>query len=393
MSIDKVGSGCCGCRNCLHSCPYGAIGFTTDIRGFEYPVVNPSKCVECGLCERLCPELRDCTFSNEHLRQGAAYALSDEIKLQGSSGGFFGLIARDVIEHNGVIYGAAFDNKLQLKTTRVETIDGLDKLYKSKYLLCDTNNQFRQIKEDLTEGRYVMYCSSPCQIAALKLFLHKDYTNLLLVEFVCHGVGSQTLFDQSVSLEENKRNIQILDFIFRYKYKKASSHYYCYKYEKNGKIKSRKGLYLFFPYYNAYCKQLVSRDSCYTCKFAKPERCADITIGDFHSINKYLPDIDRFAGVSMFVCNTQKGADVFNGLEGKIEVIEFPWETIERNNRFSCDNKIPAGRSVFFDYYLKGGLSLSAKKELKPVKNIKQIIYYNLPHFIRTSVLKLIHSL
>lgn len=392
MSIEKVGSDCCGCRNCLYGCPHDAIQFASDTRGFEHPIVDSSKCIECGLCECLCPELNDCVFSNEHLLAGAAYALADEIKRQGSSGGLFGLIARYILAQNGVVYGAAFDENLQLKTKKAETIKSLYPLYKSKYLLCDTDYQFRQIKADLNDGRYVMYCSSPCQIAALKLFLHKEYPNLLLVEFICHGVGSQTLFNQSIALEENRRKIKITDFSFRYKLKNASSHYYYYKYVKDGEIKERNGLYLFFPYYNAYCKQLVCRDSCYTCRFAKAERCADITIGDFHSINKYLTDIDRFAGVSMFVCNTAKGKNVIKRLADNLRIEEFPWEIIKHNNRFSCDNSIPAESSEFFEYYQNGGLALAAEKSLRPIRNWKELIYYNLPKVIRNTVFRLIHS-
>ncbi len=383
MSIENIGTSCCGCRACLQKCKIGAISFSVDRYGFEYPTINPNLCIHCGLCENVCPIQQKQMTSNDVFACGFAYAKNAEIKYQGSSGGLFGVFAKNVIMNGGSVYGAAFDENLKLKTTKAETEAALYPLYKSKYLLCDTNFQFAEIEKDLQLGKPVLYCSSPCQITALKLYLKKDYGNLLAIDFICHGVGSQTLFDRSISYMEQKSNIKINSVTLRYKKAKASSHYYYLRYSKNGKKYEKSDLYFSFPYYNAYCKQLACRDSCYHCKYATKERVGDITIGDFHSIEKYAPKIDRFAGVSMFLVNTINGKSWFDRVADQIHYEHIEKTVLYQNNRFSKEADIPCQYTAFRESIAEEPFKITVKRFLKPSKDWKKLLYYKAPKFIR----------
>lgn len=388
MSVSKVGVECCGCRTCKVVCKFHAISMITDRYGFEQIRVETDLCRECGICEDVCPVLHVETGEGRY-SCGAAYALNEDIKFHGSSGGLFGVFADKVISEGGCVYGAAFDTHLKLKTTMAETKEKLLPLFKSKYLLCDTGNSFVEMKEWLDRGRKVLYCSSPCQIAALKRFLGWEYDNLLTVDFVCHGVGSQTLFDQSIRYSEKKMSVSIQKVTFRYKAKKASSHCYQYKYRKKQKNLEKQDLYLSFPYYNAYCKQLVCRENCYACKYATEERGTDITIGDFHTIEKYNAAIDRFAGVSMFVCNTLKGEQFFNSVKQELYVEIFPWDVLRKNNRFHKGGKAPKNRQEFMESIAADSFDQTVEKYLKPSKDWKRLIYYKSPAILRKIVRKI----
>ena len=388
MSIELVGNKCCGCRACEQKCALGAITFITDKYGFEYPSVNSDLCVNCGLCERACPILNEADRS-QAIDGGVAYSLDSDIKYKGSSGGMFGTFAEAVLAKGGVVFGAAFDDNLKLKTTKAESKEELEPLYKSKYLLCDTSYQFAEIERELKNGRQVLYCSSPCQISALKLYLNKEYENLLVIDFVCHGVGSQTLFDRSIEYTEKKKAIKINKVTLRYKKASASSHYYLLEYTKNGKKTKKSDLYFSFPYYNAYCKQLVCRDSCYDCKFATRERCGDITIADFHTVKKYFPDIDRFAGVSMMLVNTSKGVEWFNLIADKIHWRSVDKEILYRDNRFSQEVIIPKDQSAFRESIANDPFAVTVDRFLKPSRDWKKLAYYKLPKLLRDFIMKL----
>ena len=160
MAIDSIGNKCCGCRACLQKCKFNAISFVTDTYGFEYPEIDSTRCVNCGACEKVCPIIND-TYSSDTDLCGMAYALDAKTKYNGSSGGLFGVFAESIISQGGVVFGAAFDENLKLKTTKAETIEELIPLYKSKYLLCDTSYQFNAIETELKKNRIVLYCSSP----------------------------------------------------------------------------------------------------------------------------------------------------------------------------------------------------------------------------------------
>jgi len=388
MSISLVGKDCCGCRTCKTVCKLDAISVVTDKYGFEQMLVDTSKCIECGLCEQVCPVIH-VERSSERYSCGAAYALDADIKFQGSSGGLFGVFARRVLLDGGCVYGAAFDDKLKLKTASANTVEDLIPLYKSKYLLCDTDDKFAEIKSRLDKGEYVLYCSSPCQIAALKLLLKKSYTNLLTVEFVCHGVGSQSLFDKSIEYSEKKLSAKIKRVVFRYKNQKVTSHYYLYECEGETKGFNKQDLYLSFPYYNAYCKQLVCREGCYNCKYATEERVADITIGDFHTIEKYDSSIDRFAGVSMFVCNTMKGEAFFHSVKETLFVKPFEWDVLKANNRFHSDGNKPKERCDFMESIATEPFNVTVKKYLRPIRDWKRLIYYKSPVCLRNVAKKI----
>lgn len=388
MHIENIGNKCCGCRGCEQKCKHGAITFINDKYGFEYPRVDAEKCVNCAQCESVCPIVNAEELA-EPLFGGVAYALDEKVKYNGSSGGLFGIFAENVIKKNGIVFGAAFDDNLKLKTQKAETVEELVPLYKSKYLLCDTRGQFDVIEAELKKGRLVLYCSAPCQIAALKLYLKKEYANLLAIDFVCHGVGSQTLFDKSIAYTEGKDGIKIKKVILRYKLQKASSHYYYYYYMKDGRTHEKTDLYFSFPYYNAYCKRLACRDSCYACKFACRHRAGDITIGDFHSIEKYCPDIDRFAGVSMLLVNTLKGKQYFEDIKTSIYWDETDKEILYKNNRFSGVESIGKKQLEFRESIASEPFETTVKKFLRPSRDFKKLIYYKSPRFLRKVVLKL----
>ena len=376
-------SKCCGCRACLQICPKKAISTYYDKYGFEQIMIDEQKCVHCNKCKTVCPILNP-NKNESRYSCGSAYSKDSTIKQSGASGGLFGEFARQVIEDGGVVYGAAFDNNLQLKTTRASSLNQLYALYKSKYLLCDTSTAFSRIKKDLDNNTKVMYCSSPCQIAALRNYLHNNYTNLLCVEFVCHGVGSQKHFADSISYVEKKKGIKILKYRFREKYKNASSHYYSYKYknQKNSMIGIKRDIYMTFPYYYAYQERINCRDSCYDCVYATETRTADITIGDFHDILKYEPKVDRFAGVSMFVCNTNVGQEFFDRLKDRLIIKEYDWNTIKINNRFSGTEQIPNFRSNYLELIASNQFERANQIYLNYKKDWRYY-YYHTPKIVR----------
>ena len=355
---------CCGCRSCVQVCPVNAVKVKNDKYGFERITIDTEKCIECNKCKKVCPILNNHKIVEKNYECGSAFSNDEKTRYYGSSGGLFGAFARFVIQHGGVVYGAAFDGELYLKTTRVDSLKHLRSLYKSKYLLCDTTNSFSMIKKDLDSGLLVLYCSSPCQLAGLKNFLNKEYDNLINVEFVCHGVGREEQFNKSVKYIEKKKKIKILNFAFREKFKAASSHYYYYYYQdcKTGKKKYFRDIYMTFPYYYAYSDRITCRESCYNCTFASKERVGDITIGDFHTINKYEPQIDRFKGVSMYLCNSKKGFDFFNSIRDSFTINLYDINTIYNNNRFEGKEIPSKKRQEYLESYVNDSYDIVVKK-------------------------------
>lgn len=391
-----VEKNCCGCGACVAVCPKNCIEMIPNKYGFVYPNVDLERCVSCGQCVHVCGWRQEQTSEKAvdfQRRVYAAYSLDEKTRFAASSGGLFGTLAAKILKDGGVVYGAAFDDDLKLATRRVERLGDLPKLFKSKYLQSDCSDAYSQIEDDLKSDRRVLVCSTPCQIAAIKSYLKRDYPSLIAVDFFCHGVPSQNFFDACKSYVERKKKIKIIGYEFRTKVRGgATSHYYTLTYRKGNRTRKRTSLYLSSPFYATFQNKYISlRDSCYACKYSKENRASDITLADFHGIERYLSGINRFDGVSTVVVHSAKGLTLFDAIKETIFIKEFDLGALMRNGDcFSGPTPMPARRAEFWRDYITLDFDLFAKKYMNPKKEWPKFVYYSLPTGLRKLLKRII---
>lgn len=323
---------CCGCKLCADICPKGSISFMTDSEGFYMPQVDENTCINCGLCSKKCPEL-NVSLNKEAPCAVSAISVNQERKFSASSGGIFGTLAAICITDGGRVYGAAFDKDNHLKHIGVDAIEDLKPLYKSKYLQSDCSGIYKSIQEDLKAGKKVLFCGTPCQCQAIYNSVNKSYRdNLLIVDFACHGVSCQELFDENIHSYKEQYG-KVLAYQFRNKTKAKYHHSYKITFEKpDGRINQRVGTYFEDPYYYGYEKRFILRNSCYSCKWARIERCSDITLSDFFGFREIESKIKE-KYVSCLFCNTQRGQESFESVKDELSCVKkYPIETATVKN-------------------------------------------------------------
>ena len=379
---------CCGCGACLDTCPKHCIEMKEGTLGHLLPVVDSSVCINCRLCEKTCPMLN---IPNNNLYSQTVYAAynnDSDIRKKSSSGGLFFTIASFLIKNGYTVFGAVFDDNLLLKTSYTHEEKSLDSFCKSKYLQSSTIGVFKKIKEFLNSDKKVMYCGTPCQISALRLFLNKEYDNLFLVDFFCHGVPSQKYFNQCKSLIEKKKNIHITGYEFRTKIKKGvTPHYFTWKFVKNGKNKSKIGIYYNSPCYAAFQSYINLRESCYECSYSGKKRFSDLTIGDFHDIEKYDKSINRFDGISTLVVNSTKGNNMLQKISSLLYLKQMDLQQLIHDGTLFCGGTIrPQKRDEFIFDYEQLSFEKLNKKWFSKRKYLLQAVYYHLPKIVRKFV-------
>lgn len=384
-------SDCCGCRACGDVCPKECIHFEKDSEGFYYPIVAESACISCGKCMRICPEIIQSIHPQAFLVT-AAFATNAKYRNAGSSGGVFGLLALKVIEVGGKVWGAAFDEKLKLKHRCASTKEELQPLLKSKYLQSNTGEIYRQIAQDIKTGIPTLFSGTPCQCNAIRNLIG-DNELLTTIEVVCHGVPSQDLFDKSIKWLEDKNKCWIRGFEFRSKYKNAlHPHAFSYTYIKQNRTGTVNGLHYQFPFYFGFQRYITLRPSCYSCKWARPERTADITLGDFWGIEKYDSNLDAKKGISQVILNTKNGEKLFNKIvadKSCERLKQLPIKTaIENNGCLKEPTRLTPIRKQLFESLANEPFDFVVRKFLTPRRKWIFDAYYGMPKFLRKIVRK-----
>ncbi len=328
---------CTGCALCVSICPKKCIEFVEQNEHFFFPKIDEEKCINCNKCTEKCPVLNQPHLNNRNTKVYSAFSKDDNVLKKGSSGSIFYQLGHEIIKEGGVVYGAAFNEKNELFHIGVENILDLNKLCKSKYLQSNCNGIYEKVKKDLNNNKKVLFCGTPCQIAGVKNYLDEDYPNLILVDFICHGVPNQWIFNQTLNQLKIKYKKEVKTYTFRYKSDKNISNHYCkYEFEKNDKTNIIIKDYRKDLYYSIFKKYIAFRESCYTCGFATKNRISDITLGDFWGIEKYDKTIKVNKGVSMISIHTIKGNIYFDLIKDNNIVKEYN-EKIAIDNNHSYD--------------------------------------------------------
>lgn len=355
--IEKVN--CCGCSACVQACPKQCICFDEDEQGFRYPLVNKDLCVDCGLCENVCPCLNQ-NEKKEPLKVVAAKNPNEDVRLKSSSGGFFSMIAEKIIDEGGVVFGARFDENWEVMHDYTETLDGIEAFRGSKYLQSRIGETYRQTRVFLNDGRKVLFSGTGCQIAGLKKFLRKDYDNLLTIEILCHSVPSPLVWRKYMNEKCNGNQIESINF--RDKRSGWSNYSYSIVVKHNGGeyIESASGHYM-----RGLTSNLTTRPSCSQCPARFGKSGADIVLGDCWGIWNLKPEMDDNKGVSIVETFSKKGQHFISDLN--YEYTELQLEDLAKynsglstlkpihkeHNRFFMEigSNIPVSKS--FDKYLQ----------------------------------------
>lgn len=307
---------CSGCTACRNICPVASITMEADGLGFLYPKVDLSTCIECGLCEKVCPfnDNYDIVSNLEKPHfYGARHKKKEEVAAS-RSGAAFIAISDYVLKLGGVVYGAAFSDGFKVEHKRAISSAERDEFRGSKYVQSDLNDVFQQVKQDLKDGRMVLFSGTPCQTAGLGAFIDKRLREkLILVDVLCHGVPSPLVWSEYLKYLEKKEKNKIVEVSFRDKGMGWSAHRESYRTDRLSKTKFRR------TFSDLFYDHVMFRHSCSNCFYCNTRRPSDLTLGDFWGWEKKLYNLncdDR--GLSLLIVNTSKGETIFEAIKEEL---------------------------------------------------------------------------
>lgn len=361
----KDKSKCCGCEACVQRCPKQCIALNEDCEGIRYPRVNLSLCINCGLCEKVCPVLHQ-DVSRKPLRAFAIRNMNEAIRKVSSSGGVFTALGEYVLRQHGVVFGARFDEQQNVMHDYTEEISGLSQFRGAKYAQSSIGNNYQKVEQFLKAGRMVLFTGLPCQVAGLKRYLGKDYAHLLAVDLFCHGVPSSGMW--AYYLREKTRtdagitpaDVSHLSFRDKCTGWKTYSFTYTYK-DDSGRVVTHSERASQNLFMKGFLSDLYLRPSCHECPAKNFSSGADLTIGDYWGVGQVHPNLDDDKGVSAVLVMTKKGAEVLAQLE-ELQSQETRIEDIIRFNPALIKSaRIPRKRQDFFARVRMEGMESTIK--------------------------------
>lgn len=375
-------SNCCGCTACACICPKNAITMEADVLGFKYPHVDLTLCIDCGLCEKICPFINKYNITH-NLSSPIFYAARHknikEVETS-RSGAAFIAISDYILDRHGVVYGAGYDNNFNVIHKRAITREERDEFKGSKYVQSDLHDIFTNIKKDLIEGKLVLFSGTPCQTAGLSSFISQKLRNqLILVDIICHGVPAPNIWRDYIKYIENKFNKKIHSIDFRDK-----KHF--------GWNEHKETFYFGDTYFssdvykNLFLKNIMLRKSCGICPYSNFNRPSDITIGDFWGWERSVPEINKDnKGVSLIIVNTKLGKQIFESIKSNLIFVEInkndciqpnlvhPSTIDKRRDQFEKDYKLK-GFSYIIKHYCSRNRTLMLSIMKRQLLKLKEIL-------------------
>lgn len=308
---------CTGCSACYNICPKNAIKMKEDKEGFKYPIIDKEKCIECGLCKNTCSVIKKekKKVDINELEVVAAYSKNEIIRKTSSSGGIFTEIAKTILKDGGVIFGAGYDEHLNVIHKKAENEKELEELKGSKYVQSSIGTTYKEAKNILEKGKKTLYVGTPCQIVGLKEYLQKDYEQLYTCDVICHGSPSPKLLRKYIEEREIEGKYKVKKIYFRDK--TYGWNQYSLKFEYENNQTNLKNLAK-DSYMQLFLKNFSLRPSCYKCDFKNTSSIADISLGDFWGVEHRYPEFSDNKGTSIILINSKKGKELFDNIKNNL---------------------------------------------------------------------------
>ena len=369
---------CCGCSACSSVCPKHCIEMKPDNEGFAYPSVDMDQCVNCGLCEKVCP-IRGEKPSAASIDAYIVQDKRNEIRETSSSGGAFTGIAEYILNQGGTVYGAAFDGDYHVHHVGVNNIEALSAFRGSKYVQSDPENVFCEIRKRLKNCEWVLFSGTPCQVAGLKSFLQYDYERLVTVDIACHGVPSPKLWHKYLSWWCNKQG-SLTNVEFRSKVYGYSGSTMKLTFADGFEVSTGAMLQ---HHKNTMFAGLSLRPSCYGCHFKTANRTSDFTLFDCWDVNLFNSEMDDDKGTTVLLVQSEKGKRLFGALSNTWKFHKVDPEVVIRNDGdmiLASAKKNPRRCEFFNDLDIMDLKALDKKYFPKTLKTIlvqvmKPILY------------------
>jgi len=356
------GEGCSACGACLAVCPVTAIEMKASADGFQHPTIQEDKCVSCGKCMKVCA-LRTAEEKWEPLEAYAAVGRNNELVRSSASGGAFASLATQWINKGGLVAGAVMDTEgetIQVFHELTDCADGVARMQGSKYVQSDAWKSYQGIVEALRQGKQVLFSGTPCQVSAVKR-ITGDPDNLVTIDLICHGVPSLQMLNDYVQVLNRRFCGKTKQIIFRDKStgKDFSARIHIVRRKNLRQLRLRSHQ---MSYYQYFLGGAIYRDSCYVCPYARPERVADITIGDYWGVEKHLSEeiakrnAERKTDWSCLLVNTPKGKAFIEKYGQELELYSSETSHIaETNQQLNAPSKKQPEREGIMKLYRQKG--------------------------------------
>lgn len=338
---------CTGCFACLNACPKDCIQMKSDTEGFSYPIVDKSICIRCSRCQQACPVL-----NIKHVLPiiPEAYAcrnLDETVRQLSSSGGMFYSLAVSIICQGGVVFGAHLDERFEVVHSYAEDEEKLKTFRGSKYVQSNLGISYRNAEKFLKQGRTVYFSGTPCQIAGLKVYLGREYENLIYQDLICHGSASPLVWKKYLSWITERESAAVKEINFRSKTNGWTNFTLDIKFDNDRVLREHHNQNL---YMRLFLRDVILRPSCYACCFKGWPRQSDLTLADLWGIEQVSNEIkDDDKGVTLLFTNTEKGLQLLNKVQNQVHIEAIDAEKALQYNPSGLESSIkPSIRGDFF---------------------------------------------
>jgi coenzyme F420-reducing hydrogenase beta subunit len=336
-----------------------------DEEGFLYPhIVNESECINCKRCLNVCPEKSAGRQPNQPQNSFGGY-VNEELAVKGSSsGGFSTAIGKAFGKKGGVVYGVRYsEDCLSIVYDRADCVEAMERFRTSKYAQAYKQDVYTNVKQDLKDGRKVLFVGLPCEVSALYHFV-KDTENLYTISLICHGPTSQKVHRQFCEgiLKTNGAD-SIITFSQRHKKTGWKPYYLVAKFDNGAEYSQEFNK----SEYDVAFKYL-KRPSCSVCQYklgnAEFGLVADLVLGDYHSVRTNSPGYNSW-GVSQATILTEKGKELMGLIKEQCSLVPISQKEIASTNiALRAPVPLKKYRSQFAAAFTKKGLHVASKHPL-----------------------------